>query len=169
MFWQCVILVEFPLERDITLIKSVWIEVRPTARLTDVVQVEQSRGRSFFFFSACILRYYLSKPLTSLSCPWNAVFPGLKMWDTFAFDCSQLEGRPGTRGLNNNPGQQRQSNLKSPQTTCYCNFFIQLYSATLATWPRTQGYRKMRLFHTKRRSGRDRESNPGHLIGRQSL
>jgi hypothetical protein len=39
---------------------------------------------SFFFFNACILRYYLSKPLTSLSCPLNAVFPGLKMWDTFA-------------------------------------------------------------------------------------
>jgi hypothetical protein len=34
-------------------------------------------------FYACILRYYLSKPLTSLSCPLNAVFPGLKMWDTF--------------------------------------------------------------------------------------
>jgi hypothetical protein len=30
---------------------------------------------------------YLSKPLTSLSCALNAVFPGLKMWDTFAFDC----------------------------------------------------------------------------------
>jgi hypothetical protein len=37
-----------------------------------------------FFFNACILRYYLSKPLTSLSCSLNAVFPGLKMWDTFA-------------------------------------------------------------------------------------
>jgi hypothetical protein len=31
----------------------------------------------------------------------------------------------------------------------------------------SQGYRKMPLFHTKRRSGRDRESNPGHLLGRQ--
>jgi hypothetical protein len=39
------------------------------------------------FFNACILRYYLSKPLTSLSCPLNAVFPCLKMLDTFAFDC----------------------------------------------------------------------------------
>jgi hypothetical protein len=37
-----------------------------------------------FFFNACILRYYLSKLLTSLSCSLNAVFPGLKMWDTFA-------------------------------------------------------------------------------------
>jgi hypothetical protein len=37
-----------------------------------------------------------------------------------------------------------QSNLKSPQITCYCIFFIQLYSAitVLATCPRTQGYRK---------------------------
>jgi uncharacterized membrane protein YagU involved in acid resistance len=42
------------------------------------------RTNPFFFFNACILRYYLSKPLTSLSCPLNAVFPGLKMWDTFA-------------------------------------------------------------------------------------
>jgi hypothetical protein len=38
----------------------------------------------FSFTHVCILRYYLSKPLTSLSCPLNAVFPGLKMWDTFA-------------------------------------------------------------------------------------
>jgi hypothetical protein len=30
-----------------------------------------------------------------------------------------------------------------------------------------QGYRKEPLFHTKRRSDRDRESNPGHLHGRQ--
>jgi hypothetical protein len=59
----------------------------------------------------------------------NAVFPGLKMWDTFAFDCFRLEGRPRTPGLTNNPGQHRQSNLKSPQTTCYYNIFIQLYSA----------------------------------------
>jgi hypothetical protein len=39
------------------------------------------------FFNSCILRYRLSKPLTSLSCPLNAVFPGLNMWDTIAFDC----------------------------------------------------------------------------------
>jgi hypothetical protein len=39
------------------------------------------------FFNACIFRYCLSKPLTSLSCPLDAVFPGLKMRDTFAFDC----------------------------------------------------------------------------------
>jgi hypothetical protein len=60
---------------------------------------------------------------------------------------------------------------KSQQTTCYCNFFIQLYSAiaVLATCPRMQGYRKETLFHTKHRSGGDRESNPGHLLGRQCL
>jgi hypothetical protein len=39
------------------------------------------RRRSIY---TCILRYYLSKPLTSLICSLNAVFPGLKMWDTFA-------------------------------------------------------------------------------------
>jgi hypothetical protein len=38
----------------------------------------------FIFFNACVFRYYLSKPLTSLNCSLNAVFPGLKMWDTFA-------------------------------------------------------------------------------------
>jgi hypothetical protein len=40
--------------------------------------------RRLFFFYACILRYYLSKPLSSLSCSLNAVFPGPKMWHTFA-------------------------------------------------------------------------------------
>jgi hypothetical protein len=40
--------------------------------------------RTSLFFNACILRCYLSKPLTSLSCSLNAVFPCLKMWDTFA-------------------------------------------------------------------------------------
>jgi hypothetical protein len=50
----------------------------------------------FGFFNACIHQYYLSKPLTSLSCPLNAVFPGLKMWDTFAFNCFDLKVRPGT-------------------------------------------------------------------------
>jgi hypothetical protein len=72
----------------------------------------------------------------------NAVFPGLKMWDTFAFHCFDFKVRPGTPATN--PGRHRQSNLKSPQTTCYCNFFIQLYSAiaVLATCPQTQGYIK---------------------------
>jgi hypothetical protein len=43
------------------------------------------------------------------------------MWDTFAFDCFDFKVRPGTPATN--PGLYRQSNLKSPQTTCYCNFF----------------------------------------------
>jgi hypothetical protein len=51
----------------------------------------------FLFFNACIICYYLSKPLTSLSCPLNAVFPGHKMWDTFAFDCFDLKPEPGHR------------------------------------------------------------------------
>jgi hypothetical protein len=33
----------------------------------------------FFFFNGCILWYYLSKPLTSLSCSLNGVIPCLKM------------------------------------------------------------------------------------------
>jgi hypothetical protein len=33
--------------------------------------------------------------------------------------------------------------------------------------PLTQGYRKEPPFHSKRRSGWDRESNPGHLRGKQ--
>jgi hypothetical protein len=77
----------------------------------------------FWVFYACCLKYYHSKTLKSLSCSLNAVFPGLKMWDTFAFDCFDFKVRPGTPGLTNNPGLHRQSNLKSPQTTCYCNFF----------------------------------------------
>jgi hypothetical protein len=76
----------------------------------------------------------------------------------------------GTPGLTNNPGQHRQSNLKSPQITCYCNIFIQLYRAiaVLATCHRTQGYRKMPLFHTKRRSGRDRATCLAGSVSRRS-
>jgi hypothetical protein len=68
--------------------------------------------------------------------------------------------RPGT-------GVQPQSLIRILASAI---FFIQLYSAiaVLATCPRTQGYRKETLFHTKRRSGRDRESNPGHLLGRHA-
>jgi hypothetical protein len=40
------------------------------------VRPEKKQG---FFFNACILRYYLSKPLTILSCSLNAVFPCLKL------------------------------------------------------------------------------------------
>jgi hypothetical protein len=50
----------------------------------------------FGFFNACILRYYLSKPLTILSCPLNAVFPGLKMLST-VFDLKADPGHPGHR------------------------------------------------------------------------
>jgi hypothetical protein len=39
----------------------------------------------FFFFNACIFRYYLSKPLTSLSCSLNAVFPCIKMREHLCF------------------------------------------------------------------------------------
>jgi hypothetical protein len=35
-------------------------------------------------FQALDATPHISKPLTSLSCSLNAVFPGLKMWDTFA-------------------------------------------------------------------------------------
>jgi hypothetical protein len=63
-----------------------------------------------FFFNAFILRYYLSKPLTSLSCSLNAVFPGLKMWDTspcatvifltpFIISIAVLENVPPDAGL----------------------------------------------------------------------
>jgi hypothetical protein len=52
----------------------------------------------------------------------------------------------------------------------YCNFFNPVYNLNCSArerTPLTQGYRKEPLFHTKRSSGRDRESNPGHLHGRQ--
>jgi hypothetical protein len=128
-------------------------------------------GFFWFFLNACIFWYYLSKPLTSLSCPLNAVFPGLKMWDTFAFHCLDLKADPGHRVW-----LITRVNTDSPTSSLHrllatAIFFIQLYSAiaVLAMCPRTQGYRKMPLFHTKRRSGRDWESNPGHLLGRQRL
>jgi hypothetical protein len=57
-----------------------------------------------------VLRYYLLKPITSLSCSLNAVFPGLKMWDTFAcatvnylthfiFSIAVLENVPPDEGV----------------------------------------------------------------------
>jgi hypothetical protein len=63
-----------------------------------------------FFFNAYILQYYLSKPLTSLSCSLNAVFPGLKKKDTYAcatakkithfiFSIAVLENVPPDVGL----------------------------------------------------------------------
>jgi hypothetical protein len=48
-------------------------------------------------------------------------------------------------------------------TAIFLTYFI-ISIAVLETGPLTQGYRKEPLFHT---TGRDRESNPGHLLGRQ--
>jgi hypothetical protein len=95
--------------------------------------------RTVFFFNACILRYYFSQPLTSLSCSLNAVFPGLKMWDTLA--CA---------------------------TAIFLTYFI-ISIAVLENVPPGAGLqKKSHLFHSKRRSGRDRESNPGHLRGKHA-
>jgi hypothetical protein len=75
------------------------------------------------------------KTINKLSCSLNAVFLGLKMWDTFAFDCFDFKVRPGTPGLTNNPGLHRQSSLHRLLATA--KKFIQLYSAiaVLATCP----------------------------------
>jgi hypothetical protein len=66
--------------------------------------------------------------------------------------------------------QDRSPTSKSKQTTCYCKNVIQLYSAiaVLATCPRTQGYRKEPLFHTKRRSGRDQATCLAGSVSRRS-
>jgi hypothetical protein len=53
-------------------------------RFNQLVQLHGRKQSCFFFFYACSLQYYLSKPLTSLSCSLNEVFPSLKMWYTFA-------------------------------------------------------------------------------------
>jgi hypothetical protein len=85
----------------------------------------------------------------------------LKMRDTFALDCFlTYKVRPRT-------GIQPQSLNRLRGTAHFlANYTVQLQC--LQTCPRTQGYRKEPLFHTKRRSGRDRESNPGHLLARRS-
>jgi hypothetical protein len=51
----------------------------------------------------------------------------------------------------------------------HCKSFILFYNLNCSAWERapTQGYRKEPLFHSKRRSVRDRESNPSHLRGKQ--
>jgi hypothetical protein len=90
------------------------------------------------FFNACILRSYLSEPLTSLSCSLNAIIPCLKI--------------------------QEHLRLR------YCNFFDPFYNLNCSAWERAPWRRvteKRHLFHSKRRSVRDRESNPGHLLGQQ--
>jgi hypothetical protein len=79
---------------------------------------------------------------------FSDAFPGLKMWVTFA--CA---------------------------TVIFLTHFIislavlESVQQSWRTCPLMQGYRKETLFHfhTKRRSGRDRESSPGHLVGRQRL
>jgi hypothetical protein len=63
---------------------------------------------------------------------FSYAFPGLKMWVTFA--CA---------------------------TANFLTHFI-ISIAVLENQNVTQGYRKEPLFHAKRRSGRDRELNPGH-------
>jgi hypothetical protein len=63
-----------------------------------------------------------------------------KMCDTFAFHCFDFKVRPGTPGLSNNPGLHRQSNLKSPQTTCYCHF-LSNYTVQLQCLQRAPGHR----------------------------
>jgi hypothetical protein len=65
---------------------------------------------------------------------FSDAFPGLKMWVTFA--CA---------------------------TANFLTHFI-ISIAVLENVPLTQGYRKEPLFHTKRRYGRDRESNPGPCL-----
>jgi hypothetical protein len=101
--------------------------------------------------NACILRYYmyLSKTLTGLSCSLNAVFLGLKMWDTFAFDCFDFKVRPKT--LAKNPCLQRQSNLKSPQTTCNC-IFLSNYKVQLHCLQRAPGCRVTEKSHFSTRN-----------------
>jgi hypothetical protein len=53
--------------------------------------------------------------------------------------------------------------LKSQQTLATATFLTHfiISIAVRENVPLTQGYRKETLFHTKRRSGWDRESNPG--------
>jgi hypothetical protein len=82
----------------------------------------------FSFFNACILQTYLSKPLTSLSCSLNAVFPGLKMWDTFAFDCFDFKVRPGTPGRTNNLAGSAQT--VQPQVSTDYLLLIFFYHST---------------------------------------
>jgi hypothetical protein len=55
-----------------------------------------------------------------------------------------------------------QSNLKVSTDLGYCKVFNPFYNLNCSAGERAakQGYRKEQLFHTKHRSGRDRESNP---------
>jgi hypothetical protein len=97
------------------------------------------RLRTVFFFNACILRYYFSQPLTSLSCSLNAVFPGLKMWDTFS--CA---------------------------TAIFLTYFI-ISIAVLENVPPGAGLQKRATFSTLNVGlAWTFESNPGHLRGKHA-
>jgi hypothetical protein len=111
--------------------------IRVTRSNTSLLDLTRNNNEAFFTSHfPSILSF------EALSCYLNAVFPGLKMWDTFAFDCFDFKVRRRTAATN--PGLHRQSNLKSPQTTCYCKNVIQLHRAieVPAMCPRTQGYIK---------------------------
>jgi hypothetical protein len=90
-----------------------------------------------YFFVLFVLNDYFKEHLTSLKPSLGTLDPGLKMRRALCF--------------------------------CYCKCFNQLYSAiaVLAACPGRKVTEKSQLFHTNRRSGRDRGSNPGHLRGRQ--
>jgi hypothetical protein len=103
---------------------------RPGAHSNLITVYYCTKVSLLFFFNACILRYYLAKPLTSFSFSLNAVFPCLKMREHLCLR--------------------------------YCNVFNPFYNLP---WRRVK--EKSHLFHSIRRSGRDWESNPGHLRGKQ--
>jgi hypothetical protein len=88
--------------------------------------------------------------------------PGLKHVGHLCY-CFDSKVGPGAPPLLKAPHSQ--SNLKSPQTLATAKNLTHLSSQLqcLRTCPLTQGYRKKPLFHTKRESGRDRDSNPGFL------
>jgi hypothetical protein len=88
--------------------------------------------KGFLFFNACILRYYLSKTLTSFN--KNAVFPGLKMWDTFASDIAVIAFIDRTRTLYriycritpqppNNVGNSEDNACHLPSKSAIASFF----------------------------------------------
>jgi hypothetical protein len=62
-----------------------------------------------------------------------------------------------------------QSNLKSPQTLATANILTHFIISMAVLWnvplTRRRVTEKSHFFHTKPRSGRYRESNPGHLLG----
>jgi hypothetical protein len=132
--------------------------------------VELSHVNCGGFFNAFILRNKMpSDELTkSFGMRYSSSHadPGLKMREHLCFWLFWLWSEtwdPAT-----NPGLHRQSNLpQSLHRPCLLQSFIWLYSAELATGPRTEGYRGSQFFRTNRRSGR--ASSPGHQRGSQRL